>query len=112
MSVFFGVVLIVCLTWILLVVNRKTLIFEGPSGAPLVLYATHAKRLLQLKFEVILAEIQALFPGELYPVDSTSKDYSFLALHFGVYNKYSEDVCSYFFPSCTLLMLNAGIGAW
>ena len=92
--------------------NRKTLLFEKPSGAPLVLYASHAKTVLQLKFAAILAEVHALWPGELYEVDSTSKDYNYVAFHFGCYNKYSEKVSSYFFPSCTLLLLNIDVGAW
>ena len=59
----------------------------------LVLLATHAKTLLQHKFQVIFAEVDSLFPGELYPEDSRRPDYNFLALHFGYYNKYSESVC-------------------
>src|SRR5882672_4214272 len=73
-------------------VTRQTVIFQKPDGSPLVLYATHAKKLLQLKFEIILEEMHRLFPGELDPVDSTSEGYSFLALHFGYYNRYAENV--------------------
>jgi hypothetical protein len=73
-------------------VNRQTLKFEEPDGSPLVLFATHAKAVLEHKLKVILAEIDTLFPGELYGVDSTDENYNFLALHFGYYNKYSENV--------------------
>jgi hypothetical protein len=58
----------------------------------LVLFTAYAKVILERKLDVILAEIDALFPGELYEVDSTDENYSFLALHFGRYNKYSENV--------------------
>jgi hypothetical protein len=77
-----------------LAINRQTLFFQEPDGAPLVLYVTHAKTVLERKFAVILAELETLFPGELYPVDSTLPGYNFLALHFGYYCKYSEMVCS------------------
>jgi hypothetical protein len=67
--------------------------FEDTEGNPLVLSATHNRALLQHKFEVIFAELDALFPAELYPVDSTLPGYSFFTLHLGFYNKFSEDVC-------------------
>jgi hypothetical protein len=41
---------------------------------------------------MIKAELEILFPGELYPVDSTHPLYSFLAIHLGFYSKYSEEV--------------------
>jgi len=44
----------------------------------------------------IVSEIQALLPGELYPVDSTAPGFQFLALHLGWYNKYSELVSTLF----------------
>jgi len=67
--------------------------FEDTEGNPLVLSATHGRALLQQKFDVIFAEVDALFPGELYAVDSTLPGYNFLALHLGFYNKFSENVC-------------------
>lgn len=66
-----------------------------PDDKPVVLFATHAKFVLKAKLSKVISEIQALFPGELYPVDSTKNDFKFLALHFGWYNKYSETVSAF-----------------
>lgn len=53
---------------------------------------THSTTILQKKLEVLVAELQATFPGELYSVDSSDPGFNFLALHFGWYNKFFESV--------------------
>ena len=71
-----------------------------PSEKPVVVFATHAKYVFKAKLSRIVSEIQALFPGELYPVNSKDPDFKFLALHFGWYNKYSESVNTFFYHAC------------
>lgn len=76
---------------------RKTLRIEDAEGQLIALYVSHAQKILQRKLAIIIAQIQALFPGELYSVDSSSEDnFKFLALHFAYYFKYSENVCFIF----------------
>ena len=67
-----------------------------PSEIPVVVFATHAKYVLKAKLLRIVSEIQALFPGELFWVDSKDPNFKFLALHFGWYNKYSESVNTFY----------------
>jgi len=73
---------------------RKTIIFQDAYQKPLVLLATHAKVVLKGLLDAIVARIQAIFPGELFPEDSARAGFQFLALHFGWYLKYSESVRS------------------
>jgi hypothetical protein len=80
-----------------------------PDSKPVVLFATHAKQVLRAKISKIVSEIQALLPGELYPEDSTSPLFTFLALHFGWYNKYSEMV-SDVFPSSVVYNAHDALG--
>jgi hypothetical protein len=61
---------------------------------------THARFALRDKLKVLLSELQAAIPGELYSVDSREPGFEFIALHFGWYNKFSESVC---FISLSLL---------
>lgn len=72
----------------------KTIIFRDANQEPLVLLATHAKIVLKALLDSIVARIEAIFPGELFPDDSTRSGFQFLALHFGWYLKYSERVCT------------------
>ena len=85
--------LVSCYAWLAFGFERQTVHLADTEDNTLVLHATHAKTLFQHKFQVIFAEIDSLFSGELYPEDSRHPDYNFLALHFGDYNKYSESVC-------------------
>ena len=66
-------------------------------GKLIALLTTHGNSVLQTKLQVLVAEIQATLPGELYPVDSTHLGFQFLALHFGWYNKFFESVRVPFF---------------
>jgi hypothetical protein len=42
----------------------------------------HAKDSLEGKLQVLLSELQVLFPGELYSTNFREEGYQFLALHF------------------------------
>lgn len=74
------------------VIIRKTLLFVNPAGDPYVMYTSHGRAVLQHKFRVLFAELETLYPGEFYAIDSTLPGYNFLALHLGYYSKYSEEV--------------------
>lgn len=52
----------------------NTQFFEYASGEPFVLVVTHASLVhsLRAKLEVLQAEMQIAFPGELYAVDTVS----------------------------------------
>jgi hypothetical protein len=56
------------------------------------LSVTHARRILQKQLQVLLAQLKTIFAGELVDDDSRDPNFGFTALHFGWYNKYSEEV--------------------
>ncbi|KZP14040.1 hypothetical protein FIBSPDRAFT_702759, partial [Athelia psychrophila] len=73
--------------------TRDTLRVEDACGNLLALLISHASFIpsLKEKLEVLKAELQIAFPGELYSVDTASDQlFKFLALHFTWYNKFSE----------------------
>ena len=81
----------------MLIIIRNTLRVEDANGDLIALAVTHASSIpaLKSKLEVLMAEMQLVFPGELYSVDTAkSPNSKFLALHFSWYNKFSESVSS------------------
>ncbi|KAF7986944.1 hypothetical protein HWV62_12757 [Athelia sp. TMB] len=75
------------------ILEGHTLRVEDASGDLVALVVTHASLLpsLRAKLDVLMAELQTAFPGELYAVDTAADPLSkFLALHFTWYNKFSE----------------------
>ncbi|KAF7973342.1 hypothetical protein HWV62_15499 [Athelia sp. TMB] len=75
------------------VLAGNTLRVEDVNGDLIALAVTHVSSIpaLKSKLEVLMAEIQLVFPGELYTVDTIKNPNSkFLAFHFSWYNKFSE----------------------
>lgn len=68
---------------------------EDVNGDLIALAVTHASSIssLKAKLAVLMAEMQLIFPGELYSVNTAEDPLSqFLAFHFSWYNKFSESV--------------------
>lgn len=62
------------------------------KGGLVGLLLTHMASSLPQCNERLLAQLNALFPGELYHESSDRDNYTFLAIHYSWYNRFSEKV--------------------
>lgn len=74
------------------IIFRKTLRIVDMHDQLVALSVTHARQILQKQLKILLSQLKMLFAGELVHDNSRDPNFGFTALHFGWYNKYSEEV--------------------
>lgn len=80
---------------------RKTLCIRDHAQKLLGLLITHLTICLPRWNKLMMAKIEALFKDEWFSDHSDRENYGFLALHYSMYNRYSEQVRNLYIPKCS-----------